>query len=75
MPPAMHPIHRELKRRLSECRERRRLAAISPGNDEDFAAWNREVRRGEKLARCLIHFLTQYQTGEMGRNSFSLESC
>lgn len=52
------PIRRELQRRIDACRERRRAAALSPGNDEDFATWNREVARGRKLSRALIRHLT-----------------
>lgn len=53
------PIRRELQRRLDGCRERRRAAALSPGNDEDFAAWNREVARGRKLSLILIRHLSR----------------
>ncbi|MES2923715.1 MAG: hypothetical protein V4819_19325 [Verrucomicrobiota bacterium] len=47
------PIERALRRRIDACRERRREAALSPGNDDDFASWKREVDRGEKLSRAL----------------------
>lgn len=32
------PIRCELQRRIDGCNERRRAAALSPGNDDDFAA-------------------------------------
>ena len=48
------PVERALKRRIAVCRECRRAAALSPGNDEDFAKWKRECDRGEKLSRALI---------------------
>jgi hypothetical protein len=57
--PSIQPVHRELRRRLEACRERRRAAALSPGNDDDFAVWCREVRRGGKLTRALTNFLRQ----------------
>ena len=53
------PIERALKRRIAVCRECRRAAALSPGNDEDFAKWKRECDRGEKLSRALIAHLSR----------------
>ena len=53
------PIERALKRRIAVCRDCRRAAALSPGNDEDFAKWKRECDRGEKLSRALIAHLSR----------------
>lgn len=53
------PIRRELQRRIDASQERRRAAAISPGNDEDFVAWTREVARGGKLALALMRHLSR----------------
>jgi hypothetical protein len=53
------PIHRTLIRRLEASRERRREAALSPGNDADYAAWVRECARGEKLVRVLTAHLSR----------------
>jgi hypothetical protein len=53
------PIRCELQRRIDGCNERRRAAALSPGNDDDFAAWNREVARSRKLTHALIRHLTR----------------
>ena len=53
------PVRRELQRRIDGCQERRRAAALSPGNDDDFAAWNREVARGRKLSLALLRHLSR----------------
>lgn len=45
-----------LDRRIAACDERRREAALSPGNDEDFAAWCRECDRGNKLRFARLRF-------------------
>lgn len=52
-------ITRELQRRLAACKSRRRLAALSPGDDVDFATWTHEVRRQEKLETALFYHLTR----------------
>ena len=57
--PSADPVERALKRRIAVCRECRRAAALSPGNDEDFAKWKRECDRGEKLSRALIAHLSR----------------
>jgi len=61
-PPPALPVDRvaaALRRRLEGCRERRRAHALSPGNDEHFRDWTREVERGRKLSTALIRHLSR----------------
>jgi len=51
-------IHRELIRRIEEQREIRRAAALSAGDDEQFAIWSRARDRGSKLTRILLDHLS-----------------
>jgi hypothetical protein len=56
--PAVDRIHVVLRRRIEACQARRKEAALSPGNDEDFAIWTRECARGDKLVRALTAHLS-----------------
>lgn len=52
-------VHQVLRRRIEASRERRLGAALSPGNDEDFDTWQREVRRVDSLVRALTRHITR----------------
>lgn len=52
-------IHRTLRRRMDAAKARRLEAALSAGSDDDFAAWNREVLRINKLTRALTAHLSR----------------
>lgn len=57
--PAIDRVHRRLLDRLAAAEARRREIALSPGSDADFEAWNREVRRINRLRTALRQHLAR----------------